>query len=191
MNKALRFVWLSLLTLICGVASAGTVVFDPTQASDVTTGGGTTITKNGITLTITQQNASYPTSFDATTESGKVCYTLQPNCKFTISSDGSVGNIKAVTCEFFGNGYLYENASTCGNYLYSGTKFSFGDNGFLSVPIQVYSARVFLTKLTVECEGGEDPDPGPGPGGDEEQTTTIANLMQGGGKCHFCQYKVY
>ena len=179
MNKALRFVWLSLLTLICGVASAGTVVFDPTQASDVTTGGGTTITKNGITLTITQQNASYPTSFDATTESGKVCYTLQPNCKFTISSDGSVGNIKAVTCEFFGNGYLYENASTYGNYLYSGTKFSFGDNGFLSVPIQVYSARVFLTKLTVECEGGEDPDPGPGPGGDEEQTTTIAQLMQG------------
>lgn len=181
MNKALRFVWLSLLTLICGVASAGTVVFDPTQASDVTTGGGTTITKNGITLTITKQNASYPTSFDATTESGKVCYTLQPNCKFTISSDGSVGNIKAVTCEFFGNGYLYENASTYGNYLYSGTKFSFGDNGFLSVPIQVYSARVFLTKLTVECEGGEDPDPGPGPGGDEEQTTTIAQLMQGGG----------
>lgn len=180
MNKALRFVWLSLLTLICGVASAGTVVFDPTQASDVTTGGGTTITKNGITLTITQQNASYPTSFDATTESGKVCYTLQPNCKFTISSDGSVGNIKAVTCEFFGNGYLYENASTYGNYLYSGTKFSFGDNGFLSVPIQVYSARVFLTKLTVECEGGEDPEPGPGPGGDEEQTTTIAQLMQGG-----------
>lgn len=188
MNKALRFVWLSLLTLICGVASAGTVVFDPTQASDVTTGGGTTITKNGITLTITQQNASYPTSFDATTESGKVCYTLQPNCKFTISSDGSVGNIKAVTCEFFGNGYLYENASTYGNYLYSGTKFSFGDNDFLSVPIQVYSARVFLTKLTVECEGGEDPDPGPGPGGDEEQTTTIAQLMQGGGKCRFCQY---
>ena len=74
----------------------------------------------------------------------------------------------------------YENASTYGNYLYSGTKFSFGDNGFLSVPIQVYSARVFLTKLTVECEGGEDPDPGPGPGGDEEQTTTIAQLMQGG-----------
>ena len=35
MNKALRFVWWSLLTLICGVASAGTVVFDPT----VDTGG--------------------------------------------------------------------------------------------------------------------------------------------------------
>lgn len=35
-----------------------------------------------------------------------------------------------------------------------------------------------MTKLTIECEGGEDP--GPGPGGDEEQTTTIAQLMQGG-----------
>ena len=76
MNKALRFVWLSLLTLICGVASAGTVVFDPTQASDVTTGGGTTITKNGITLTITKQNPSWPISFDATKQDGKVCYTL-------------------------------------------------------------------------------------------------------------------
>ena len=49
MNKALRFVWLSLLTLICGVASAGTVVFDPTQASDVTTGGGTTGDNAGST----------------------------------------------------------------------------------------------------------------------------------------------
>ena len=182
MNKALRFVWLSLLTLICGVASAGTVVFDPTQASDVTTGGGTTITKNGITLTITQQNAnaSYKTSFDATTTEGKVCYTLQPNCKYTISSDGSVGNIKAVTCEFFGNGYLYHNATTSGGYLFNGQKCSFGDNGYSSVPIQVYTKSVFLTKLTIECEGGEDPDPGPGPGGDEEQTTTIAHLMQGG-----------
>lgn len=176
MNKALRFVWLSLLTLICGVASAGTVVFDPTQASDVTTGEGTTITKNGITLTITQQNASYRTSFDATTESGKVCYTLQPYCKFTISSDGSVGNIKAVTCEFFGTGSLY---TTNGGYLYNAQKCSFGDNGYSSVPIQVYWSRIFLTKLTIECEGGEEP--GPGPGGGEEQTTTIAQLMQGGG----------
>lgn len=175
MNKALRFVWLSLLTLICGVASAGTVVFDPTQASDVTTGEGTTITKNGITLTITQQNASYRTSFDATTESGKVCYTLQPYCKFTISSDGSVGNIKAVTCEFFGTGSLY---TTNGGYLYNAQKCSFGDNGYSSVPIQVYWSRIFLTKLTIECEGGEEPDPGPG--GGEEQTTTIAQLMQGG-----------
>lgn len=46
MNKALRFVWLSLLTLICGVASAGTVVFDPT----VDTGGGESLSQRMASL---------------------------------------------------------------------------------------------------------------------------------------------
>lgn len=191
MNKALRFVWLSLLTLICGVASAGTVVFDPTQASDVTTGGGTTITKNGITLTITKQNGSYPTSFAAKTQDGKVCYALSPGCEFKMSSDASAGNIKSITCEFFGPGYFYEfGTSSWGSELKTGTKCEFGKDALTSVPFVIYTSNIFLTKLTVECEGGEDPDPGPGPGGNEEQTTTIAQLMQGG-KCHFCQHKVY
>lgn len=191
MNKALRFVWLSLLTLICGVASAGTVVFDPTQASDVTTGGGTTITKNGITLTITKQNGSYPTSFAAKTQDGKVCYALSAGCEFKMSSDASAGNIKSITCEFFGPGYFYElGTSSCGSELKTGTKCVFGKDALTSVPFVIYTSNIYLTKLTVECEGGENPDPGPGPGGDEEQTTTIAQLMQGG-KCHFCQHKVY
>lgn len=181
MNKALRFVWLSLLTLICGVASAGTVVFHPTQASDVTTGGGTTITKNGITLTITKQNGSYPTSFAAKTQDGKVCYALSPGCEFKMSSDASAGNIKSITCEFFGPGYFYEfGTSSWGSELKTGTKCEFGKDALTSVPFVIYTSNIFLTKLTVECEGGEDPDPGPGPGGDEEQTTTIAQLMQGG-----------
>lgn len=181
MNKALRFVWLSLLTLICGVASAGTVVFDPTQASDVTTGGGTTITKNGITLTITKQNGSYPTSFAAKTQDGKVCYALSPGCEFKMSSDASAGNIKSITCEFFGPGYFYEfGTSSWGSELKTGTKCEFGKDALTSVPFVIYTSNIFLTKLTVECEGGEDPDPGPGPGGDEEQTTTIAQLMRGG-----------
>lgn len=181
MNKALRFVWLSLLTLICGVASAGTVVFHPTQASDVTTGGGTTITKNGITLTITKQNGSYPTSFAAKTQDGKVCYALSPGCEFKMSSDASAGNIKSITCEFFGPGYFYEfGTSSWGSELKTGTKCEFGKDALTSVPFVIYTSNIFLTKLTAECEGGEDPDPGPGPGGDEEQTTTIAQLMQGG-----------
>ena len=181
MNKALRFVWLSLLTLICGVASAGTVVFDPTQASDVTTGGGTTITKNGITLTITKQNSTYKTSFDATTQNGKVCYALSPGCEFKMSSDASAGNIKSITCEFFGPGYFYEfGTGLWGSELKTGTKCVFGKDALTSVPFVIYTSNIYLTKLTVECEGGEDPDPGPGPGGDEEQTTTIAQLMQGG-----------
>lgn len=185
MNKALRFVWLSLLTLICGVASAGTVVFDPTQASDVTTGGGTTITKNGITLTITQQNQTYPSSFDATTKDGKVCYSISPNSQFTISSNAPAGNITAITFEFFWDENqqcgLYEYASNKnGHSLSTGVRCAFADNGFSSVLMKLFWGSAYITKLTVEYDGGEDPDPGPGPGGDEEQTTTIAQLMQGG-----------
>lgn len=56
----------------------------------------------------------------------------------------------------------------------------FGKDALTSVPFVIYTSNIYLTKLTVECEGGENPDPGPGPGGDEEQTTTIAQLMQGG-----------
>lgn len=185
MNKALRFVWLSLLTLICGVASAGTVVFDPTQASDVTTGGGTTITKNGITLTITQQNQTSPSSFDATTKDGKVCYSISPNSQFTISSNAPAGNITAITFEFFWDENrqcgLYEYASNkYGHSLSTGVRCAFADNGFSSVLMKLFWGSAYITKLTVEYDGGEDPDPGPGPGGDEEQTTTIAQLMQGG-----------
>lgn len=191
MNKALRFVWLSLLTLICGVASAGTVVFDPTQASDVTTGGGTTITKNGITLTIAKQNPSWPISFDAKEQDGKICYTLYPGSRIEITPDASLGNIIAITCEYFntGSGGIYE-MTKYGTKVPNGQRYEFANGGLRSIPLQPYYGNIFLTKLTVEYDGGEDPDPGPGPGGDEEQTTTIAQLMQGG-KCHFCQHKVY
>lgn len=179
MNKALRFVWLSLLTLICGVASAGTVVFDPTQASDVTTGGGTTITKNGITLTITKQNPSWPISFDAKEQDGKICYTLYPGSRIEITPDASLGNIIAITCEYFntGSGGIYE-MTKGGKQVQSGQRYEFANGGLRAIPLQPYYGSIFLTKLTVEYDGGEDP--GSGPGGDEEQTTTIAQLMQGG-----------
>lgn len=179
MNKALRFVWLSLLTLICGVASAGTVVFDPTQASDVTTGGGTTITKNGITLAITKQNPSWPISFDATKQDGKVCYTLYQGSRIEITPDASLGNIIAITCEYFntGSGGIYE-MTKYGTIVPNGQRYEFANGGLRAIPLQPYYGSVFLTKLTVEYDGGEDP--GPGPGGDVEQTTTIGQLMQGG-----------
>lgn len=180
MNKALRFVWLSLLTLICGVASAGTVVFDPTQASDVTTERGTTITKNGITLTITKQNPSWPISFDATKQDGKVCYTLYQGSRIEITPDASLGNIIAITCEYFntGSGGIYE-MTKYGTIVPNGQRYEFANGGLRAIPLQPYYGSVFLTKLTVEYDGGEDP--GPGPGGDVEQTTTIGQLMQGGG----------
>ena len=96
-----------------------------------------------------------------------------------MSSDASAGNIKSITCEFFGPGYFYEfGTSSWGSELKTGTKCVFGKDALTSVPFVIYTSNIYLTKLTVECEGGEDP--GPGPGGNEEQTTTIAQLMQGG-----------
>ena len=96
-----------------------------------------------------------------------------------MSSDASAGNIKSITCEFFGPGYFYEfGTSSWGSELKTGTKCVFGKDALTSVPFVIYTSNIYLTKLTVECEGGENP--GPGPGGNEEQTTTIAQLMQGG-----------
>lgn len=62
--------------------------------------------------------------------------------------------------------------------LYSGTdnydKIRFGSSG----------ENAYITKVTVEYVGGEDPGPdpgtGPGAGGEAGQTTTIAQLAQGG-----------
>ena len=47
-NRALRFVWLSLLTLVSGLASASTVAFTP----NVETRSGTTTKKEAIVLSI-------------------------------------------------------------------------------------------------------------------------------------------
>lgn len=65
-----------------------------------------------------------------------------------------------------------------GKQVQSGQRYEFANGGLRAIPLQPYYGSIFLTKLTVEYDGGEDP--GPGPGGDEEQTTTIAQLMQGG-----------
>ena len=72
MNKALRFVWLSLLTLICGVASAGTVVFDPTVDTPV----GAVLSKNGITFSVKTGNSTLDPQTNP--NDGKVCYVLKP-----------------------------------------------------------------------------------------------------------------
>lgn len=92
MNKALRFVWLSLLTLFCGVASAGTVVFDP--ATDVSSG--TSLTKDGISITMT----SGTSSFAATDYNGTLSYAFARSTGFEISNQEPAGNITAVTFEF-------------------------------------------------------------------------------------------
>ena len=171
MNKALRFVWLSLLTLICGVASAGTVVFDPTVDTPV----GGVLSKNGITFSVKTGSST----LDAQTNpnDGKVCYVLKPSSTFEITAAAPAGNITAITCEYTStNGSIYQEVTY--KVLNSGQKFQITDEGGVSSFLMgSYGTTVYLTKLSVEFIGGEDP--GPGPGGDEDPTTTIAQLTAG------------
>lgn len=171
MNKALRFVWLSLLTLICGVASAGTVVFDPTVDTPV----GGVLSKNGITFSVKTGNSTLDPQTNP--NDGKVCYVLKPSSTFEITAVAPAGNITAITCEYTStNGSIYQEVTY--KVLNSGQKFQITDEGGVSSFLMgSYGTTVYLTKLSVEFVGGEDP--GPGPGGDEDPTTTIAKLTAG------------
>lgn len=171
MNKALRFVWLSLLTLICGVASAGTVVFDPTVDTPV----GGVLSKNGITFSVNENNSTLDPQTNP--NDGKVCYVLKPSSTFEITAVAPAGNITAITCEYTStNGSIYQEVTY--KVLNSGQKFQITDEGGVSSFLMgSYGTTVYLTKLSVEFIGGEDP--GPGPGGDEDPTTTIAQLAAG------------
>lgn len=170
MNKALRFVWLSLLTLICGVASAGTVVFDPTVDTPVGGGG---LSKNGITFSVKTGNSTLDPQTNP--NDGKVCYVLKPSSTFEITAVAPAGNITAITCEYTStNGSIYQEVTY--KVLNSGQKFQITDEGGVSSFLMgSYGTTVYLTKLSVEFIGGEDP----GPGGDEDPTTTIAQLAAG------------
>lgn len=171
MNKALRFVWLSLLTLICGVASAGTVIFDPTVDTPV----GGVLSKNGITFSVKTGNSTLDPQTNP--NDGKVCYVLKPSSTFEITAVAPAGNITAITCEYTStNGSIYQEVTY--KVLNSGQKFQITDEGGVSSFLMgSYGTTVYLTKLSVEFVGGEDP--GPGPGGDEDPTTTIAKLTAG------------
>ena len=104
--------------------------------------------------------------------------TLYQGSRIEITPDASLGNIIAITCEYFntGSGGIYE-MTKYGTIVPNGQRYEFANGGLRAIPLQPYYGSVFLTKLTVEYDGGEDP--GPGPGGDVEQTTTIGQLMQG------------
>lgn len=183
MNKALRFVWLSLLTLICGVASAGTVVFDPTQDAKPDA----SVTKDGITfeaLTGTRK------TLEAYDQAGTTCWWF--NGRYGVYS--SEHKIRSITIEcldgsncdlVYGSHFKRDESSTTtlvkyvctnseGELCDSDHKIRFGASG----------KNAYITKVTVEYVGGEDPGPdpgtGPGTGGEAGQTTTIAQLAQGG-----------
>lgn len=188
MNKALRFVWLSLLTLICGVASAGTVVFDPTQDATTTA----SVTKDGITFEVIGGNRM---KLDAYDQAGTTCWwftgryaVYSPDYKIRSVTFECLEGSNCNLVNYYASKYKKDNSSTASmvkyvsinpnGELYSGTdnydKIRFGSSG----------ENAYITKVTVEYVGGEDPGPdpgtGPGTGGEAGQTTTIAQLVQGG-----------
>lgn len=183
MNKALRFVWLSLLTLICGVASADTVVFDPTQ--DATTNA--SVTKDGITfeaLTGTRK------TLEAYDQAGPTCWWF--NGRYGVYS--SEYKIRSITFECIEGSncniandsrFSKDKSSTATKVKYVCTN-SEGElcNSANKIRFGAAGTDAYITKVTVEYVGGEDPGPdpgtGPGTGGEAGQTTTIAKLVQGG-----------
>lgn len=133
------------------------------------------MSKNGITFSVKTGNST----LDAQTNpnDGKVCYVLKPSSTFEITAVAPAGNITAITCEYTStNGSIYQEVTY--KVLNSGQKFQITDEGGVSSFLMgSYGTTVYLTKLSVEFIGGEDP--GPGPGGDEDPTTTIAQLTAG------------
>lgn len=179
MNKALRFVWLSLLTLICGVASAGTVVFDPTQDAKPDA----SVTKDGITfeaLTGTRK------TLEAYDQAGTTCWWF--NGRYGVYS--SEHKIRSITIEcldgsncdlVYGSHFKRDESSTTTlvKYVCTNSESELCDSDH-KIRFGASGKNAYITKVTVEYVGGEDPGTGPGTGGETGQTTTIAQLAQGG-----------
>lgn len=170
MNKALRFVWLSLLTLFCGVASAGTVVFDP--ATDASSG--TSLTKDGITITMT----SGTSSFAATDYNGTLSYAFAKSTGFEISNQEPAGNITAVTFEFQSTGgYIFDRSYKLSTTeVEGGWKYAVPDaTGSSLLSFSVYTGSIYISRITVEYIDGT----GGGGGGEVGTTYSIDDLMTG------------
>lgn len=167
MNKALRFVWLSLLTLFCGVASAGTVVFDP--ATDVSSG--TSLTKDGVTITMT----SGTSSFAATDYNGTLSYAFKQKTYFEFTTGESV-KINSVSFEYqSAGGYIYDrNNNTSRTEFEGGKTYTVKGEGASSLLFSVFSGPMYFSKITVECTGGDEPG-----GGEVGTTYSIDDLMTG------------
>lgn len=193
MNKALRFVWLSLLTLICGVASAGTVVFDPTQ--DATTNA--SVPKDGITFEVIGGNRM---TLDAYDQGGTTCWWFTG--RYAVYSPEH--KIRSVTIECLDGSncdlapytpFTKDPSSTSTRVKYvsndaSGALMN-GSDRYSKIRFGSSEKAAYITKVTVEYVGDEDPGTGPGTGGETGQTTTIAKLVQGGGKCCFRHYSIH
>ena len=161
MNKILRYTFMTLLMMVCGMVSADVITFDPavdmgTQAGSST--GEDQVTKSGVTI------AASPTgSFGHGQQ-----YRVYKGSHFTVTS--TVGNITKVeiTCTAsddakYGPGCFTN--PTAGSYAYEGTSGTWtGDASSFSLTAESNQVRMTLVKVTI----GEGGDPGPGPGPDPQ-----------------------
>jgi hypothetical protein len=161
MNKILRYTFMTLLMMVCGMVSADVITFDPavdmgTQAGSST--GEDQVTKSGVTI------AASPTGSFGNGQQ----YRVYKSSNFTVTS--TVGNITKVeiTCTAsddakYGPGCFTN--PTAGSYAYEGTSGTWtGDASSFSLTAESNQVRMTLVKVTI----GEGGDPGPGPGPDPQ-----------------------
>ena len=156
--------------MVCGIASAGSVVFDPT----VDTSSGQSITKNGITFEVTSDGRT----LDAADYNGQTVYSFSAGTYFHFTSAAPAGNITSVTIEYqSGGGYIYDrNYYNSSETTATGIKFTdTRAEGCDDFKFAIFSGALYISKVTVEYKG-DDPTPG---GGDTGKTYTLDELTSG------------
>lgn len=162
------------------------MVFDPTQDATNTE----SVTKDGITF---KRMGGERTTLDAYDKDGTTCWWF--NGRYGIEPTGKK-RIRSITFECL--------PGSCCDYVTSYGEYFSKDVSSSTETKVVYTANdangydpakgilrfgkskndAYITKVTVEYVGGEDPGPdpgtGPGTGGETGQATTIAQLAQGG-----------
>lgn len=142
-------VWLTLLALVCNVAwSSGYVTFSP--ATDVT--DGSSITKSGITMSVSQGSLS-----------GGDSYQITSGTNITFTTDGgSVGKIANINMKFTGSGVPGAALKDSGsNYWdYYGMKGSWSPRGLNKAEVTlIATSDCQITEIEVIFDGEAPVDP--------------------------------
>jgi hypothetical protein len=161
MNKILRYSLVCLLTLICGSIFATDVTF--TAGTDVPGSDATTLTKDGITLTIgigTAQSAGTLNGVTAATATKPAEYTyrIYKSNTFTISS--SVGNITKIVFNCTASGTTKWGPgcfAALDGYTPDGTVGTWAGTAASSVSFTASTNQVRATSIVVTV-GAEDPN---------------------------------
>lgn len=160
MNKILRSSFAAFLVLLCGTAAAQTVTFEP--QSDHSEENVKTITKEGITITITDGTLSRDDNYR--------CY---KGATMTVTSTvGNVSKIELTATAADENKYGPGNfTTTTGNYTFEGKEGTWTGNAS-SVELTAKGAQVRMTKISVTTSSTPSELAAPVISGKEEFETT-------------------